>query len=377
MSKLENTIKMFDIYGSYFNLRINNQAKFKSVLGGLFSVITMAIFLFCIFNFGHDFYNKVNPKVVTKNGFYQTVPVLSGNDYENKTVVLMTGNSIKGKFLPSIFSLQNSTFSPLHHCDENFLIQQGLVQSKEDYEKSIFLFYCFQLNDYPMGAGTLDPSSIYSPIIIQLIQCGSFDPVMLLNEFNSTCDKEFLNDPNSTLTDLPFYVFYEKVGFNPDSVNPFIKKLTYLSFTLTSDKISIIDIPLVTTVLMDDRGIMSSDIMNSTILNSGSYNLNQIPQIMNFPEVVLRFTLADDNIIYMRSYEKLQDLMASVGGFMKLIFTALNILNFIIRAYLIDMHIIDTLFRKEEAESDFYQSLKENVSIDTIKSSIYYIYFIY
>ena len=55
------------------------------------------------------------------------------------------------------------------------------------------------------------------------------------------------------------------------------------------------------------------------------------------------------------------------------IFAVLNIISYIIRSYLIDMHIIETLFRKEESELDTDQPFKPNISIDTIKSSILFI----
>ena len=62
--------KLFDIYGGEFNLRINGQTKFRSVTGGFFSFITMAIFIWTVISFGKDFYQRKNPKITMQDGFF-------------------------------------------------------------------------------------------------------------------------------------------------------------------------------------------------------------------------------------------------------------------------------------------------------------------
>ena len=112
MSKMEKAIQIFDIYGSYFSLRINNQAKFKSILGGVLSIITMGVLLFCILSFGEDFYKKKNPKVSIKEGFYADgeIPILNGTEYEEKSILIAISKYADNIIEPVIiYSINNIT----------------------------------------------------------------------------------------------------------------------------------------------------------------------------------------------------------------------------------------------------------------------------
>jgi hypothetical protein len=168
------------------------------------------------------------------------------------------------------------------------------------------------------------------------------------------------------------YVFFEKYGFVPEDLMPFTTRLTCFQYLLVNTSLTDIDIPLIVNTLQDDRGSITEEKISYSVLNVDNYVQNNYIFESAIPQVYINFYISEQNQTYMRSYQKLQDLLAAIGGFMKIIFTALNILNFIIRSYLIDMHIIDTLFRKEEAESELYQAMQGNISVDTIKSSKYY-----
>lgn len=369
MSKIERAIQIFDIYGSYFNLRINNQAKFKSVLGGVLSIITMAVFLFCILSFGQDFYKKKNPKVSLKEGFFDDdkIPKLSGNDYENKTIILMVDKSMDNRVFPSFFNTKDQSLLLLPKCDLEFLLNQGLA-NKDTLETAPFNYFCLDLNSFEIGSDSAFLNDNFNGLVIQFMEC-TIIPEEMLDNSGYKCDHAFLNDPEGIIYRASFDILYEKYGFNPDSENPFMKKWSSFSFLFSNGKMSVIEIPMITTNLEDDRGLISPDIRNSTVLNIKEYTITHYDIGGNIPRIVLKFSISDDHKTYIRSYQKLQDLMASIGGFMKLIFAGLNIFNFIIRSYLIDMHIIDTLFRREEEESDMNQILKGDISMDSIKSS--------
>jgi hypothetical protein len=122
MSRIEKTIRLFDIYGSYFNLRINNQAKFRSILGGLLSLITMGVFLFCMLTFGQEFYHKRNLKVSIKNGFFEDadIPTMKKNDYESKTIIFMLGDNVLNRFYPAYFDKVSLIFNLIKNANQIF-----------------------------------------------------------------------------------------------------------------------------------------------------------------------------------------------------------------------------------------------------------------
>jgi hypothetical protein len=377
MSKIASTIKLFDIYGSYFNLRINNEAKFKSTLGGILSIITMGILIFCIVNFGQNFYYKKNPKVSIKDGFFldSEIPVVSGNQYPDTYIFFSFPSYIDNILFPVLYQIVGDvTYKYLiDRVDNQTLFDNYILDNTTQQMLETRSFYSFKLNDFDMGANSYANIPNNMPIYVTLNDCTIIDQD-LLSKNNITCNSDYFT--NNTMEQLRIDVIYDKVGFNPDSYYPFPSKKSIYSISVFNNIMTTLKAPLEKIRLADDRGIISSDIINSdlfSIIDFSESNM-QLGLSLPYPIANIVFNVSDNYRIYSRTYEKFQDLLAAIGGFMKIIFTALNIFNFIIRSYLIDMHIVETLFRKEEAESDFYQSIKENISIDTINSSIYYIY---
>jgi hypothetical protein len=374
MSKLIESIKLFDIYGSYFNLRINNQAKFKSTIGGIFSIITMAVFLFCVINFGKQFIYKLNPRISVQTSFLPDDKpyVMTGSKYQNKTMIVALQSQFKNILLPVIHNIYEGNLLTIvpNECDQNGLsIMQRYLTTNPDLLDSL-TFYCVNLNDYLIGSNSLSQLSFNPKLSVNIRSCQDIDPQVLLAA-NLTCDNDFF--ANNTIDSYYVQVYFEKYGFDPDILDPFVSRLSVDMFSLGNNMISEVSIPLQLNTLQDDRGALSSEYTYSSVLNVNDYSRNDYYFDMNYPFLNINFYISEQTTTYMRSYEKFQDLLAVIGGFMKLIFAGLNILNFIIRAYLVDMHIIDTLFRKEEAESEFYQAMRGNLSVDTIKTSKIYI----
>jgi len=54
------------IFGNIFNFTINKQPKFKTILGAVFSLITLLVIILGIVIFGRDFYKRKNPKVLAQ-----------------------------------------------------------------------------------------------------------------------------------------------------------------------------------------------------------------------------------------------------------------------------------------------------------------------
>jgi hypothetical protein len=381
MSKVFRAIKLFDIYGSYFNLRINNQAKFKSIIGGFFSLITMAVFMFCILSFGQDFYYKRNPKISVKESFlpdkepYQ----LQGNAYEDKHIMLYFNRDYDDIFVPVLYNIykSNMTQKILDRCDKSKISSsQAELMDKDGYRENN-VFYCFKVNDFILGSDSLAQREVSPSLSISLRRCDFVDPELLAKS-NFSCNYDYLNDPTNSIDSLMVDVIFEKYGFVPELLQPFQKRLSSFALSFGKDKFSKVQLPLIMNTLEDDRGIISSSINKEIVLNVMDYKVNELSiGTTNFPMISFYFFVSEGTKTYLRSYQKLQDLLAAIGGFMKIIFAVLNVLNFVIRSYLIDMHMIETLFRREEAESEFNKALKGNLSVDTIKSSkiIFYTYF--
>src|SRR2546428_349748 len=60
-------MKAFDFFGIPFNLNTDKNPTFKSNVGGFLSIMAISISLILSYFFGHDFWYRVNPKVLVQN----------------------------------------------------------------------------------------------------------------------------------------------------------------------------------------------------------------------------------------------------------------------------------------------------------------------
>ncbi len=99
-----------------------------------------------------------------------------------------------------------------------------------------------------------------------------------------------------------------------------------------------------------------------------------IESTTGFPRVQLNIFISDSYVNFSRTYTKLPEFLATVGGFMKLVFTLLNVITSIIRNYLIRNFIIDRVFDNGgEHEFQLLNKQKETIKrksiIEFIKAS--------
>jgi hypothetical protein len=337
MGKVIDIIKIFDIYGNFLNMRINKQNKFKSFAGGILSLLTIFIMVFCFISFGKDFYKRENPLVLREDGFFNTntTPSLIGNDYPNKTFIFSYFKSLDSNLKLKLQINQNGSliYRYLNYCNEDYLKNNSIVFNTLELTQKAF--YCLNSNDF-----LIRPENSQA-LAISLETCDNIAPDLIKTYKYENCVK----NSNFTITQLSFNIFSEKTGFSPDKENPFIKRFSKTGFILSSSVYTSILLSFSMNSLFDDRGWIVNSIQNFTDINlSITSNFQNLPASPKFPAVTIAFQVSADYVNFYRTYSKLQDLLASVGGFMKLVMTILNIFNLIIRSYLIDWYIIDKQF---------------------------------
>lgn len=156
MSQLSNLVKVFDIYGSNFNLRINNQSKFKSVTGGLLSLITMGVLVFCIVTFGRQFYLRLNPFISIEEGIYMggsDTPFLMNNSYQENNVIFFSIDKQYDLRYKPYFMIKSpdgkTKLQLIDYCQVGFLEELQIITAKnKETEFAHFQFYCFTTNNF-------------------------------------------------------------------------------------------------------------------------------------------------------------------------------------------------------------------------------------
>jgi hypothetical protein len=346
MSAIQSFIKLFDVYGNYFQMRINNQAKFKTLLGGIFSIITFIILILCLFSMGSDFFTKQNPKISIEEGLFQEdeIPTLNGTEYPLKPVLILVSKSFSNiaKLKINVVNSKANTLTTkfLDECGLDY-IKEHFPELEKSYTNSI-TSYCFNLNDYP-----LDQWGMYS---ITHSECSVIESSVLQN----MTDKGITCRTNST-TVLPvtFFTLYTKqIGFKPELENPFINKTVKYYFGFINTFKTTVNINWNLNYLSDDHGWIADNMYDTTELAPQQESQRLLPtDAKKVPVFSVSFTLNEKFRRFTRIYQKLQDILASLGGFMKLIFTVLNLISMLIRTYLIDLYIMDEKFEIEKPKS--------------------------
>jgi hypothetical protein len=350
---MERILKFLDIYGREFNLLINGKNKFRSVTGGLLSIMTVGVLIWSIISFGRDFFNKKNPKVNIGDGIYSNdnIPILNGSTYQEKYIILQYDRNYDKVFRPylshRIFNTTDYSYDYIKQCPLEYLTQKNIITGKEDFNYDIFTFYCIRMNDYILGgwAYTSD-SSFHYPVSIYPSECKN-TPLEEIEKYNlTTCDSNY----EMNLDKMLMTVWYEKIGFVPDSKLPFINKIKLKNFFLKHELVYNLEFPINIYELKDDDGYITENINTSFDLNfdeSLFYELSQ-NDVKNFPFFSINFYISDSNKTFSRSYQKLQDLLALIGGFMKLQYFLVSLFEYFLRTYLIDSYIVDEVFENFE-----------------------------
>lgn len=372
MTKLGTMIKAFDIYGNYFQLRIKDQTKFKSIIGGILSIITLGVLIFCFVVFGRDFYKRKNPRILIEDGFYEddSIPIFNGTLYEEQYFILAFEKQLNYFSVPYTSSFKNSTMvrEYLQPCDINFLVNSTLVSNLTEYRFLNFNYYCLKMNDYELFSSKTNKKKIN----IILRECKGINENDI-KQNNLTCNK---TQNESLVGGLLAYMHYYKIGFMPENFDqPFVKKFAEKLISTQLTYQTTVEFTANAINLKDDRGIIISDVKNTTnlrIVNADiRYDILSVKPTI--PKMTINISLGDDYRTYNRTYSKFQDLLASIGGFMKLILTILYFFNLIVRTYLMDWYIIDNLFNHQFEQKITNKSLPMDQSNISTKSKIKYI----
>jgi hypothetical protein len=266
---MDKFFKVFDIYGSDFNLRINGQTKFKSAAGGLLSMLTIGVLIWTVVSFGRDFYLRENPRITIEDGIYSgsEVPVLNGSDYRDRIVILQY-EKVFDKMIKPMTTVINEDGSVqdvyLTECSKEYLYNKTILTAENDFMYKSSAYYCLKLNDFNIGGKpTTTSSSNNLPLIIQWNDCSALDDSEILANSLTSCDKSF----NETISIMRMTLWYEKIGFSPNSKNPFVTKISSTFNIFTTDRNTFLYFPLTLFNLKDDIGWISNDVQTSLDFN--------------------------------------------------------------------------------------------------------------
>lgn len=327
MNYLTSLVTKLDFMGDKISFEINKNTKFKTLLGGIFSITLYGFFIYLIYFFGEDFFNKINP-----TGYQITQYHKQGDEK-----LSLTNNT----FLMGI-RLEDFYLKPLD-LNEYFYLSFGLNyfnnERNEEIIKHIPSITCDKVNiTSEIELGIYDLSTFYCPDLSKLKNESIFGDwstpesgrifmyLSLCNDDQTECkDVQEINkkfdekmilvsvvapkiEYSITNYDKPLVVILDNYY---DFLNP--RKFIYEEFSFTKYLIE------------DDKGIVWSDTNTTTVLGvQKRKNTQDIRNIEKDPKTAVNerdryFYFGEINYQksyqnYNRSYTKLFDIIGNVYG---------------------------------------------------------------
>ncbi len=363
---IKNILTKIDFFGATFGFTINKREKYKTALGGIFSIMNLTIIgIFTIF-FGQDFYYRINPMVYLNTivpDKYDPPLVLKPENFtfawriESNKLALNFSNTlypVMRRFrykrdekdvldlvddIPLEMTKCNAENTKLKEFKDNFKLDDWYCFDWTKNVKDGFTFGGFWDGDYVNGFQTL----------LYLCENGG-----VYNASNPKCTKlEDYREFSNLYKGLQISIMYPQYFFAADDVKDPLRityKNYYYYFNLKTFKIDRLFFNKVT--LNDDRGWILEDTKSSSMLSlnriQSDQNLNEIFDGSSSQLYEFNLYMEKSSQMIRRSYMKIQDVSAKVGGIIKFIMTVFSLLDMFFSGHFFNVFIFDKIFSYPE-----------------------------
>ena len=380
-----NLINYIDFFGLSYNFTIDKKDKLKTTTGAIFSIFFILITISLFFGFGIDLYQRKRPKI--SNNSKLTIPqekTFSNNNFtfafrvEDRLGAMVQNDSIVSLDISyhhyvmnerGVWNLIFSEITPYKKCNEfNYTSEKEAF-----YNISLASWYCIDFDNFKLG-GYWDTSFVYG-FIINTKQCKYSKNNTCLNDKDL---KENFQNPISGSNYFYSFLYMEALPQMDDYEKPINLHLInrYELLSLKASK-RVVQIYKQVTV-NNDRGWFFSEIEEKNFYSSDSIS----------PDFTLKDEFTEDLVyshiiyfgnkidIYSRSYTKIQEVIANIGGFTKIFYTILSFIygyfgNYIKTAFLLNkIDFQDLLGKKNFSTKKNYEDINKKLNINNINLPI-------
>lgn len=327
-----------DIFGSAYVFLKDGNEKFKSNSGAILTIIYCVIVVALFMGFGLDLYERKNPRVSFNTG---TVPYFLQNMSNLNFTYAFRVEDSNGLQIenPSLFSpiiayigmeMQNGSWALKagNYLQAKKCHDVANYTLKEDYYNiSLKNWYCLDFDGVKIG-GNWNGNFVYT-FLIQILQCTNS------TQNNNTClsqeemEKAFvnpLNGGNFFYSDLFLSIQPAMNNFTHPIGSTLVNNYEMLSLQFTKRKVQTFK----TTRIDNDVGWFFPDYKEESTITSESIRPDFTMKDKWTQNVLYNTYLYLGNTVdsYNRSYTKVQEVIASIGGFAKFFHTALFFMHF-------------------------------------------------
>lgn len=359
-------VKKADFQGYKVNFTFDTKDSHTSVIGGVLTLFMIIVFIVIFILFGQDFFYKLNPKVISAlidNGTYERFKAKNSNftiafrleNFDNvrldKDEIYFYYNIVLNKFERN----QNKELALTHEIKFNYsLCKEDDVNNEYYREKNLNDFYCLDLslledNSYDFG-GFID-GDFASLLSFDLLKCNEGE----FNHKGLPCGSSAnqLNLVSSSIFSS-LMVINAIVDVN-DYITPIKRNIKNISFGVDIFIIKTLEVIFQNVMVESDDGWILQNKATKSALTYSSHNFDNsfVDSLSNdsyYKNVLFSYFIHTESQYtkYLRNYMRIQDLLANVGGILKVLTTVGFSISYLINKINFNVEILSYLNKTEE-----------------------------
>ena len=346
-----------DIFGSGFNFLVNGNDKVQTSFGSWFTIFYFFTFVGLFFGFGVDLYQRKKPKVSFNSKIEDyTRFSLSNSNYtyafrvEDTDGVFITDESIVyQEILYFSYEMENGAWDVkfINLLKPKRCNDVPLVKEKEQkYNISLNSWYCIDFDNVTMG-GNWEGNFVYG---LQIVTRQCTNSTTRNNcRSKENIEKAFRNERTSSkffYSDLSLEVLPTMDDFEKPLKTNLVNRYQLLNLGLSKRNIYTNKI----TSINDDKGWFFQELITSSIFSNDNI----------FSDFTLKDTWTQDILfnqfiyfgkkfdVYNRGYTKVQEVLASMGGFTKFTLVLINIIYIYVNRKVKNLLLLSEIPFKQE-----------------------------
>ena len=380
MFKEESFLTKIDGFGKSYYLSFNKKLFYTTQLGGILTIFTCVIVLILVYLYGKEMYYRENPNVIIQIDSRALRPNLTFNISMVFLIEDTFGDLIPNyhKYVSFIGKKINRTIvfgkngtQKTNYISENL---NGVNCNNLSFSQDKLNVEQFQINNLDKGMcfnlsqdiGGYQNSAYNSYLTISLIECRNTSKKSICasqNEINTFLDR----------TDIQMTIYFEELNFNAinhdDPINKFIGEDFYGIDRLFCKNNDYFFQEL---QINDDEGWMTSsihqeeyqqiDYKKNSFYWKGENGTDTDKCLINNNIYTSEFTQ-----IYNRNYIKIPDLIAKLGGILKILFLVIN--SFLSQLYNRKMNekMMKSIFKINISDNEIDKNYNYELKVKTCK----------
>jgi hypothetical protein len=351
------TLNEVDSFGVSYNFQINTKDKFKTTLGALFTIIYYLVIFILFLAFGEDVYQRTKPKVSLNTDIKEYKEIqLSNKNFtyayriEDKDGLQVIDDSkFHQKVLYFHYEMKNGTWNNLllKYLPQFKCSDLSYYKEREAYFNiSLESWNCVNFDNIKLG-GNWDGNFVYG-FEIQTRQCQNGTGVICStqDEINKLFSPED-HDKRIFYSDLSMEVYPSMDDYNAPLKTHLVNNYELLSIGLNKRNIKTYK----STQIINDVGWFFPDYLNQELIISTETSLHDFT--FKNPEkssqLYNQFIYLGRKLdTYNRSYYKIQEAVAAVGGFSRILYIFLNFIFYYSAQTYRNLFLLTNLFYENE-----------------------------